>query len=118
MLRRLKAPTVGKIGLNRSFISINSLIPCVFALPESEIIFRAKDLSLFYPVSLLISRTLSAFRVWFLRLAFVLVIAETAYYVRLFALDFILATILTRPLERVGERCCLSPMRSMKYRSA
>ncbi len=28
--------------LNRSFISINSLIPCVFALPESEIIFRAK----------------------------------------------------------------------------
>ncbi len=31
-----------KIVLNRSFISINSLIPCVFALPESEIIFRAK----------------------------------------------------------------------------
>ncbi len=42
MLRRLKAPTVGKNGLNRSFISINSLIPCVFALPKSEIIFRAK----------------------------------------------------------------------------
>ncbi len=42
MLRRLKAPTVGKIVLNRSFISINSLIPCVFALPKSEIIFRAK----------------------------------------------------------------------------
>ncbi len=31
-----------KIVLNRSFISINSLIPCVFALPESELIFRAK----------------------------------------------------------------------------
>ncbi len=31
-----------KIVLNRSFIPINSLIPCVFALPESEIIFRAK----------------------------------------------------------------------------
>ncbi len=42
MLRRLKAPTVGKNVLNRSFISINSLIPCVFAWPESEIIFRAK----------------------------------------------------------------------------
>ncbi len=42
MLRRLKAPTVGKIVLNRSFISINSLIPCVFAWPESEIIFHAK----------------------------------------------------------------------------
>ncbi len=42
MLRRLKAPTVGKIVLNRSFISINSLIPCVFALPKSELIFRAK----------------------------------------------------------------------------
>ena len=28
--------------LTRSFISINSLIPCVFALPENKIIFRAK----------------------------------------------------------------------------
>ncbi len=31
-----------KTVLNRSFININFLIPCVFALPESEIIFRAK----------------------------------------------------------------------------
>ncbi len=49
MLRRLKAPTVGKIVLTRSFISINSLILCVFAWPESEIIFRAK-VSLYWSV--------------------------------------------------------------------
>ena len=40
--RRLKAPTPGKKGLNRPFISTNSLIPWVFATPGSTIIFRAK----------------------------------------------------------------------------
>ncbi len=42
MLRRPKAPAVGKKGLNRSLIGINSLISCVFATSENEIIFLAK----------------------------------------------------------------------------
>ncbi|MFT6578199.1 MAG: hypothetical protein ACJAU3_000881 [Zhongshania sp.] len=47
--RRLKAPTFGKIVLNRSFMSINSLIPCDFSLPENKIPARAKIyLYLFY----------------------------------------------------------------------
>ncbi len=65
MLRRLKAPTVGKIVLNRSFISINSLIPCVFALPESEIIFRAK-VSMKYQPSRITTIVLIIATQWFL----------------------------------------------------
>ena len=42
MLRRPKAPAVGKNALYRSLTGINSIIPCVFATLESEIIFRAK----------------------------------------------------------------------------
>ena len=46
-----KAPTVGKNVLNRSFIGINSLIPCVFALPENKIPAYAKvSVSLFLKV--------------------------------------------------------------------
>ncbi len=40
--KAISPPCCVKIVLNRSFISINSLIPCVFAWPKSEIIFRAK----------------------------------------------------------------------------
>ena len=40
--KAISLPCRVKNVLNRSFIHINSLIPCIFALPESKIIFRAK----------------------------------------------------------------------------